>query len=169
VGLADEGVYMSSFTDKEIEYLNSQRLGRLATLSADGSPHLTVVSFRYNPELDALDLGGRDMGNSKKFRDVSRDGRVAFVVDDVRPPWIPRGIEIRGQAEAIPNGEPLRPGFANEIIRLHPTHIVGWGIESEEYGPNSRKVEGLSTVGANRCSPSAISLTRSQHCVILAP
>jgi pyridoxamine 5'-phosphate oxidase family protein len=135
---------MGSFTDKEIEYLNSQRLGRLATLNADGSPHLTVVGFRHNPELDTVDIGGRGMGNSKKFRDVIRDGRVAFVVDDVQPPWKPRGVEIRGRAEAIPDGEPIRPGFANEIIRIHPTHIVGWGIESEAYQPNSRKVERLS-------------------------
>ena len=61
---------MSSFTEKEIAYIRSQRLGRLATLSADGSPHQTVVAFYYNAELDTIDIGGRNMGQSKKYRDA---------------------------------------------------------------------------------------------------
>jgi hypothetical protein len=31
---------MSAFTDAEIEFLNSQRLGRLATVGADDMPHV---------------------------------------------------------------------------------------------------------------------------------
>lgn len=99
-----------------------------------------MVGFRYNPELDMIELGGRGMAKSKKYRDAGRDGRVAFVIDDVLPPWQPRGIEIRGRAEIVSASEPIRPGMDNEMIRIHPTHIVGWGIESEAYQPNSRKV-----------------------------
>jgi nitroimidazol reductase NimA-like FMN-containing flavoprotein (pyridoxamine 5'-phosphate oxidase superfamily) len=39
---------MSSFTPDEIAYLQSQRLGRLATVGPDGQPHVVPVSFRYN-------------------------------------------------------------------------------------------------------------------------
>ncbi len=133
---------MGSFTDKEIEYLSSQHLGRLATLSADGSPHLTVARFRYNPDLHTIDIGGHNMGQSKKYRDIIRDERVAFVVDDSEVKW-PRGIEIRGRAEALGKSEAIMPGFVSEVIRIHPTHIVGWGIDSEAYQPNSRKVGSL--------------------------
>src|SRR5437879_13701289 len=95
---------MSKFTAQEIEYLRSQRLGRLATLSAMGEPHVVPVGFRYNAELDTIDIGGHNIGKSKKFRDVARDGRVAFVVDDVLPPWKPRGVEGWGLDEVLAEG-----------------------------------------------------------------
>ncbi|MGN6812748.1 MAG: PPOX class F420-dependent oxidoreductase, partial [Thermomicrobiales bacterium] len=72
---------MSVFTPAEIAYLQSQRLGRLATVNAAGEPHVVPVGFRYNAELDTIDIGGHSIGRSKKFHDVQRDGRAAFVVD----------------------------------------------------------------------------------------
>ena len=45
---------MSAFTASEIRYLISQRLGRLATVGADGQPHVVPVGFRYNPDEDAI-------------------------------------------------------------------------------------------------------------------
>jgi len=82
---------MSAFTQKEIEYLEEQRLGRLATVDGEGRPHVVPVAFRYNAEHDTLDIGGRNIGASKKFRDAQKTGRAAFVVDDVLPPWRARG------------------------------------------------------------------------------
>src|SRR5579862_7199705 len=35
---------MSAFTDQEIEYLAGQRLGRIATVGADGQPHVVPTS-----------------------------------------------------------------------------------------------------------------------------
>ena len=49
---------MSVFTDSELEYLASQRLGRIATVGADGQPHVVPTSFRYDPDHDAIDVGG---------------------------------------------------------------------------------------------------------------
>ena len=40
---------MSTFTEKEIEYLRGQPLGRLATVGRDGSPHVVPVGFRPEP------------------------------------------------------------------------------------------------------------------------
>ncbi len=48
---------MSAFTEKEIEYLWGQRLGRLATVNGEGEPHVVPVGFRYNADLDAIDIG----------------------------------------------------------------------------------------------------------------
>ncbi|GAC1652982.1 MAG: hypothetical protein NVS4B12_24620 [Ktedonobacteraceae bacterium] len=62
---------MSNFTQTEIDYLQSQRLGRLATVNEAGEPHVVPVSFRYNAELDTIDIGGHNMGKSKKFRDAA--------------------------------------------------------------------------------------------------
>ena len=132
---------MSDFTEKEIEYLRDQRLGRLATVNASGRPHVVPVGFRYNPELDVIDVGGHNLSRSKKFRDVGETGQVAFVVDDVLPPWRPRGVEIRGWAEVFgEGGGEVSPGSADEVIRIRPERIVGWGIDSDAYAPNARSV-----------------------------
>src|SRR5271166_2898733 len=91
----------SRFTAAEIAYLESQRLGRLATLGQNGDLHVVPVSYRYNPLQDAIDIGGLNIAPSKKYRDAARHGRVAFVVDDVLPPWRPRMVEIRGTVQVL--------------------------------------------------------------------
>ena len=127
---------MSVFTEKELAYLAEQRLGRIATLGATGHPHVVPVGFRHNPDFDTIDVGGHGIAASKKYRDVARDGRVAFVVDDVpsTDPWRVRGIEIRGDAVVLATGgEVIGPGFAAEVIRISPQRIVAWGIDSDDY------------------------------------
>ena len=135
---------MSNFTPAEIEYLKSQRLGRLATVNSKGEPHVVPVSFRYNAEFDTIDIGGRNIAPTKKYRDAARQGRVAFVVDDVLPPWRPRCIEIRGRAEALPEGgQTIYPSFDPEMIRIFPRRIISWGlsIDGNAIPRSSRKIE----------------------------
>jgi pyridoxamine 5'-phosphate oxidase family protein len=133
---------MSNFTAKEIEYMQSQHLGRLATVSANGEPHVVPTSFHYNAELDTIDIGGLNTAATKKYRDAAKQGRAALVVDDVLPPWQPRGIEIRGRAEVVPTGgKEIMEHFAPEIIRIYPTRIISWGLEGDAYHSSSRKVE----------------------------
>ena len=120
---------MSLFTAEQIEYLKSQRLGRLATVNQAGEPHVVPVAFRYNDELDTIDIGGRDIANTKKFRDVVQNANVAFVVDDVLPPWQPRFLEVRGRASLhSEGGQMIRPSFAPEMIRIAPRRIVSFGL-----------------------------------------
>jgi pyridoxamine 5'-phosphate oxidase family protein len=122
---------MSVFQDEEIEYLESQLLGRLATVGSDGQPHVVPVSFRYNAQLDTIDIGGHDFARRKKYQDVQRNPMVAFLVDDMVSvdPWRPRGIEVRGEAEVLTSGgEALGPGFAPDMFRILPQRIVSWGI-----------------------------------------
>jgi hypothetical protein len=59
------------------------------------------------------EVTGHDFAATKKFRDVARTGRAAFVVDDVLPPWRPRGVEIPGRAEALSHPQPR--------IRIQPS------------------------------------------------
>jgi PPOX class F420-dependent enzyme/OxyR family protein len=86
------------FTDAQLAYLASQRLGRLATVDPRGAPQNNPVSFRYNPDLGTIDIGGRAMGDSCKFRNIAANPHVAFVVDDIASyqPWKVRCVEIRG-------------------------------------------------------------------------
>jgi pyridoxamine 5'-phosphate oxidase family protein len=114
---------MSVFTKEELRYLaGGRQLGRLATVGRDGTPHVVPVAWIYNAVRETIDIGGGELERSKKFRDVARTGRAAIVVDDVEStdPWRPRGVEIRGRAEAIPLPTPL--------IRIHPERIVSWGL-----------------------------------------
>jgi pyridoxamine 5'-phosphate oxidase family protein len=57
---------MSVFTDKELDYLAGQRLGRIATVGADGQPHVVPTSFRYNPDHDAIEVGGLRMSQTRR-------------------------------------------------------------------------------------------------------
>lgn len=140
---------MSRFTPVEIEYLQSQRLGRLATLGANGDLHVVPVSFRYNPTEDSIDIGGHNIVPTKKYRDALRYGRAAFVIDDVQPPWKPRMLEVRGTVRAFSEGgKEIMKDFSPEILRITPTHIVSFGLNSDVVQPaqgrvdySSRKVE----------------------------
>jgi pyridoxamine 5'-phosphate oxidase family protein len=115
---------MSVFTEAELRYLaGGRQLGRLATVGEDGTPHVVPVAFIYNAARDTIDIGGSELEQTKKFRDVARTGRAAIVVDDLESidPWRPRGVEVRGRAEAIAMPTPM--------IRIHPERIVSWGLE----------------------------------------
>jgi pyridoxamine 5'-phosphate oxidase family protein len=116
---------MSVFTEAELRYLaGGQQLGRIATVGADGTPHVVPVAWIYNAARDTIDVGGGELETTKKFRDVARSGRVAIVIDDLasEDPWHPRGIEVRGRGEAIAIPTPL--------IRVHAERIVSWGLDA---------------------------------------
>ena len=138
---------MSVFTQEEIQYLNSQRLGRLATVGPAGQPHVVPLAFRYNPEHDTIDISGHDFAKRKKWRDVHKNPKVALVVDDLvsTQPWKPRGIEIRGEAEVLHSGgKTVNPYFNDEMFRIRPKRIYTWGLlESEDrLGGSGRDVRG---------------------------
>ena len=122
---------MPEFTAAEKQYLATQRLGRLATAGADGRPHVVPVSFRLNPELGTIDAGGMHVATTKKYRDVQANPWAAIVIDDVTSfdPFTPRMLEIRGRAEAVPDGgAELGPGFGGAFIRIHPDKVNSYGL-----------------------------------------
>ena len=131
------------FTEAEREYLGSQTLARLATVDGDGRPQNNPVGFFVNDEAGTIDIRGRRLGESKKFRNVVANPAVAVVVDDLvrRRPWWVRGIEIRGRAEALRDQPRPYPYYSREIIRIHPERIIAWGIESKDQRTAGRDVE----------------------------
>jgi len=84
-------------------------------------PHVTPVGWNLTQDGTTIEIGGRDMEKSKKFRDVRLAGSAALVIDEVLPPWRPRGVEIRGRAEVVLDPQPL--------IRLHPDRVRSWGLK----------------------------------------
>jgi pyridoxamine 5'-phosphate oxidase family protein len=86
---------MSAFSETELAYLvGERRLGRIATVGRDGTPHVVPVGWSYNAEQDTIDVGGRELEQTKKFRDAARSGRAAIVIDDLAStdPWRPRAV-----------------------------------------------------------------------------
>lgn len=115
---------MSAFSETELAYLvGERRLGRIATVGRDGTPHVVPVGWSYNAEQDTIDVGGRELEQTKKFRDAARSGRAAIVIDDLAStdPWRPRAVSVRGRAETVRGARPL--------IRIHPERVVSWGVD----------------------------------------
>lgn len=115
------------FSEQEIDYLATQRLGRLAAVQPNGVLHVSPVGFHLDVDAGTIDIQGYNMTASRKFKNVADNGRVAFVVDDLPSidPWRVRCAEVRGRAEALeasatPNG--------SATIRIHPERIISFGL-----------------------------------------
>ncbi len=98
------------FTTGEIEFLRSQRIGRFATVSPSGWPHVVPVMY-------AVDDGGAlefDV-DGVKLRNIAAEPRAAMVVDAMGPK---RGVAIQGRVRLI----------GPERARLDPAHKFSWGL-----------------------------------------
>ncbi len=115
------------FTEKEIAYLKSQRLARIATVAPDGQPDVAPVGFEYDGQY--FYIGGHNPEHTRKYHNVDRGNHmVALVVDDLVSiqPWKARGIRIYGTADFVE-----REGrYGQErYMRITPHTSWSWGIE----------------------------------------
>lgn len=118
-------------TDQQIAYLKTQRLGRLATVDADGAPQNNPVGFRLNAD-GTIDIPGFANETTRKWRNIARNSRVAFVVDDAESdPWRVRFVEVRGTAEQIPDPAPQPGQPSKAVIRITPTQVFTYGLDGE--------------------------------------
>ena len=120
-------------TPAERDYLASQRLGRLATVDADGHPQNNPVGYFLADDNGTVDVGGRALGTTRKWRNAQRNPHVSLVVDDIAStrPWRVRGVEIRGIAELTSDWERPYPYFSRDAIRIRPTRIISWGLDPD--------------------------------------
>ncbi len=125
----------ATFTDDELAFLrDGPRLGRIATVDRAGQPHVVPVGWRYNADLRTIEVGGRDLPPTKKFRNVRDTGRVAFVLDDLVSvqPWRPRFLMVQGRGEAIDATDDGTP-----VIRIWPQRIASAGLARRPDSPGS--------------------------------
>ena len=136
---------MGVFSQKESEYIRGQQLGRIATVSKDHSPHVTPVAFASDEERMYLNI----THDSKKARNIRRNPRVQFVVDDLLSFEEFRGVIVSGKAELISCGKfheigrdliyskypkyqkqyPIQEGgWSNHILVITPTKVRSWGL-----------------------------------------
>ena len=116
------GSARTAFSELEAEYLAENLIGRFATSSGSGQPHVVPVAYRFDGE--AITFGGRNLTKSLKFRNLMYNYKVAFVVDDLvsTKPWRVRGVEIRGRAEPVKTTDDVT------IVRIIPLNIRSWGL-----------------------------------------
>ena len=127
----------SIFSQKEIEYLNSQRLARIATAAVstheERSVQPDVVPVGFDFDGDYFYVG--EMNILKyKYKNILKNDRVAIVIDDLKTvnPWDPRGIKIYGIADVTTrqNGYMENTDHPNpQYIRISPKRKWSWGIE----------------------------------------
>jgi pyridoxamine 5'-phosphate oxidase family protein len=137
----------SIFSQKEIEYIKSQRLARIATAapsetSSKGEgqqgeytsiqPDVVPVGFDFDG--DYFYVGGMNILKSTKYKNVLKNSKAAIVTDDLKSidPWDPRGIKVYGTADVVTRqgGYMEGTGHANpRYIRIKPDKKWSWGIE----------------------------------------
>lgn len=105
---------MHQFTDPEKHFLDCDGAYlRLATLHANGAPHLTVMWFRREADrilmITPLD--------SQKVRNLRHDTRFSALIEDPETPQ--RYLELRGTAEIIDDDQRAR----EELFRIARRYI----------------------------------------------
>jgi pyridoxamine 5'-phosphate oxidase family protein len=126
----------SIFSQKEMEYLKSQRLARIATATVSTTegiqPDVVPVGFDFDG--DYFYVGGMNLLKSAKYKNVLKNNKVALVIDDLKSidPWDPRGMRVYGIADIVTrqggymeNTDHPNPHY----IRITPKKKWSWGIE----------------------------------------
>jgi len=91
-------------------FLREERTCRVASVSGDGSPHVTPLWFAW----DGASLWLTSIVKSQRWTDLQRDNRVSVIVDTGHDFFELRGVEIRGRAEVV--GEVPRSGKPNREL-----------------------------------------------------
>jgi pyridoxamine 5'-phosphate oxidase family protein len=105
------------FTPNELEFLRSQRIGRVATVGPSGWPHVMPVMYALDEDgAFEFDVDG------VKLRNLKSEPRAAIVIDAMGPK---RGVAVQGRAELI----------AAERARLTPVRKFSWGLSDPPAAP----------------------------------
>ena len=119
------------FSEAEVNYLRTQRLARVATVSSKGQPEVSPVGFEFDGKSFWIGSHNQEVFHkTRRYRNI-REGnnRVSLVVDDLAStdPWKPRGIKVSGRAEVMEHDGIFGSGM---YFRITPTVTASWGIES---------------------------------------
>ena len=122
----------------EADYLKTQRLARIATVSRSSQPDVVPVGFEYDGKYFWVGSHSQDIFfKTRKYRNV-RNGntRVSLVVDDLESvtPWHPRFVKVYGSAEVLDHNGMFGPG---KYLRITPkitwsSGIAGLELKKEE-------------------------------------
>jgi len=144
------------FTKAESEFLNSERVARIATVNADKQPHIVPVCYGFDGKAIVTSLHVR----STRLRNVKQGSKGSILVDkyeEQNGEWkVLRGLLLHGKISILTFQEnrdefmhswillmqkyPQYKRWANSdltpkdpdvrrIMKIEPTRIVRWGFE----------------------------------------
>lgn len=146
------------FEGEERQYIESTRIGRLATADADGLPHVIPVCFVLVDDdvLTPIDEKPQDVAPDalRRTRDIRANPHVALVADHYTEKWSRLGwVQIWGTATLLAPGNAthssavtaLREKYAQyaehsledrPMIQISPGSIHSWGHLERPTEPN---------------------------------
>jgi len=132
-------------TSAQRDFLRASRVARLATVGADGRPHVMPVVFALDGNEVVVPLDAKpkrvDPRRLRRVRNVEETGRACLLVDRWSEDWSQLAwlmLECRAAVTEVSPRELdlLRaryPQYARVavagIIRLAPDHVVGWAAQ----------------------------------------
>lgn len=123
------------FSKAETDYLRSQRLARIASVSARGTPEVSPVGFEFDGNYFWIGSHSQEIFfRTRRYKNITGgNGRVSIVIDDLASvtPWRPRGIRVSGTAEVMEHDGIFGHG---KYFRIKPQATVSWGIEQPTEG-----------------------------------
>lgn len=98
------------FDEEERHYIETARIGRLATANLTGHPHVVPVCFALmgTQVVTPIDEKPQEVSPDalRRSRDIRENSQVALVVDHYTEDWSQLGwVQIRGKARYLAPGE----------------------------------------------------------------
>ena len=129
------------------EFLGTARVGRLATVGADGRPLVVPVCYVFDGALlySAVDAKPKRTRELRRLRNIGENPRVSLVVDEYDEDWTRlRYVIVEGRADVLTAGAEFSRaidllvakypqyrtlGLSREtgaVIRITPDRILPW-------------------------------------------
>lgn len=137
------------YQSQERQYLETARIGRLATADAEGHPHIVPVCFAFVGDHIVSPIDEKPQRVSpdelRRSRDISENSRVALLVDHYTDEWSRLGwVQVRGTATRCAPGQEQHSRGIRELrqkydqyadhdleerplIRIAPASVRSWG------------------------------------------
>jgi PPOX class probable F420-dependent enzyme len=137
------------FSDEQLTFVQTQRVGRLATAGRDGRPHVVPVCYACDGSslYIALDAKPKRVAPArlKRVRNLLDNPQVALVIDRYSEDWSALAyLLIQGAAVLLPPGDAeheravvlLRARYRQyrdraiqeqPVIAIRPVSVVAWG------------------------------------------
>jgi PPOX class probable F420-dependent enzyme len=157
--------------DDERRFVESARVGRLASSTADGRPHVIPVCFELLGDDIYIGLDAKpksvDVLRLRRVRNISSNPQAAFVVDRYSEDWTQLGYVlvdaestlVQDEAERSRAIQSLRRKYVQyltllpdnaPVIRLRPRRVISWGDLTPWEPASGMRVEGSSLENAGR-------------------
>ena len=143
---------MNRKNDWKHTFIQRHRVARLATVGANGQPHVVPIVYAYDGErlYTPIDEKPKKVGATRlrRVRDIQDNPAVAAVIDDYREDWeLLAWVQVRGTARILTEGEQYTTGLGllmakysqyqdmplsgRPLIAMAIEEVVGWRARGE--------------------------------------